>query len=126
MVMMITIILIITIRFLYISETVSIYLGLSQVELTGSSLFDYIHQVRLNSEHYCDDCFEDYSERYCEDFYEELDLGVNQADHEELAQQLGVTIHGPGSESPVREGEEGATSPLGAAPPIPDGKPCKW
>ena len=32
-------------RFLYISETVSIYLGLSQVELTGSSFFDYIHQV---------------------------------------------------------------------------------
>lgn len=31
-------------RFLYISETVSIYLGLSQVELTGSSIFDYIHQ----------------------------------------------------------------------------------
>ncbi|XP_023669425.1 neuronal PAS domain-containing protein 1 [Paramormyrops kingsleyae] len=30
-------------RFLYISETVSIYLGLSQVELTGSSIFDYIH-----------------------------------------------------------------------------------
>lgn len=31
-------------RFLYISETVSIYLGLSQVELTGSSVFDYVHQ----------------------------------------------------------------------------------
>merc|ERR1719347_1922882 len=31
-------------RFLYISETVSIYLGLSQVELTGRSVFDYIHQ----------------------------------------------------------------------------------
>ncbi|KAL3289946.1 hypothetical protein HHI36_023329 [Cryptolaemus montrouzieri] len=30
-------------RFLYISETVSIYLGLSQVEMTGSSVFDYIH-----------------------------------------------------------------------------------
>ena len=30
-------------RFLYISETVSIYLGLSQVEMTGSSIFDYIH-----------------------------------------------------------------------------------
>uniref|UniRef100_A0A3B4AGP6 PAS domain-containing protein n=1 Tax=Periophthalmus magnuspinnatus TaxID=409849 RepID=A0A3B4AGP6_9GOBI len=30
-------------RFLYISETVSIYLGLSQVELTGSSVFDYLH-----------------------------------------------------------------------------------
>ncbi|GLD57359.1 neuronal PAS domain-containing protein 1, partial [Lates japonicus] len=30
-------------RFLYISETVSIYLGLSLVELTGSSVFDYIH-----------------------------------------------------------------------------------
>ncbi|KAM9787450.1 neuronal PAS domain-containing protein 3 [Syngnathus typhle] len=29
-------------RFLYISETVSIYLGLSQVELTGSSVFDYV------------------------------------------------------------------------------------
>ena len=38
-------IIILMIRFLYISETVSIYLGLSQVELTGSSLFDYIHQV---------------------------------------------------------------------------------
>ena len=47
-IIIITIILIITIRFLYISETVSIYLGLSQVELTGSSFFDYIHQVRLN------------------------------------------------------------------------------
>ncbi|CAM1299087.1 NPAS3 (predicted) [Pycnogonum litorale] len=31
-------------RFLYISETVSIYLGLSQVEVTGSSIFDYIHR----------------------------------------------------------------------------------
>lgn len=31
-------------RFLYISETVSIYLGLSQVEMTGSTIFDYIHQ----------------------------------------------------------------------------------
>ncbi|XP_075469272.1 neuronal PAS domain-containing protein 3 isoform X5 [Ascaphus truei] len=30
-------------KFLYISETVSIYLGLSQVELTGSSMFDYVH-----------------------------------------------------------------------------------
>ncbi|XP_043231812.1 protein trachealess-like isoform X2 [Amphibalanus amphitrite] len=30
-------------RFLYISETVSIYLGLSQVEMCGSSIFDYIH-----------------------------------------------------------------------------------
>ncbi|XP_033104741.1 neuronal PAS domain-containing protein 3-like isoform X2 [Anneissia japonica] len=30
-------------RFLYISETVSIYLGLSQVELTGSSMFEYVH-----------------------------------------------------------------------------------
>ncbi|XP_061166787.1 protein trachealess-like isoform X2 [Saccostrea echinata] len=30
-------------RFLYVSETVSIYLGLSQVEMTGSSIFDYVH-----------------------------------------------------------------------------------
>ncbi|KAL9902444.1 protein trachealess isoform X1 [Glossina fuscipes] len=30
-------------RFLYVSETVSIYLGQSQVEMTGSSIFDYIH-----------------------------------------------------------------------------------
>ncbi|XP_063957592.1 neuronal PAS domain-containing protein 3-like [Lytechinus pictus] len=30
-------------RFLYISETVSIYLGLSQVELMGCSVFDYVH-----------------------------------------------------------------------------------
>lgn len=30
-------------RFLYVSETVSMYLGLSQVEMCGSSIFDYIH-----------------------------------------------------------------------------------
>ncbi|XP_043206700.1 protein trachealess-like [Amphibalanus amphitrite] len=30
-------------RFLYVSETVSIYLGLSQVEMCGSSIFDYLH-----------------------------------------------------------------------------------
>lgn len=30
-------------RFIYISETVSIYLGLSQVEMAGSSIFDYVH-----------------------------------------------------------------------------------
>lgn len=45
-------------RFLYISETVSIYLGLSQVEMTGSSIFDYIHQ----------------------------------ADHAEIAEQLGLSL----------------------------------
>nr|NP_001261210.1 trachealess, isoform G [Drosophila melanogaster]AGB93905.1 trachealess, isoform G [Drosophila melanogaster] len=45
-------------RFLYISETVSIYLGLSQVEMTGSSIFDYIHQ----------------------------------ADHSEIADQLGLSL----------------------------------
>jgi len=74
-------------RFLYISETVSIYLGLSQVELTGSSFFDYIHQ----------------------------------ADHEELAEQLGVTIANPngGPDSPVREGEEGSGQ-TGPTPAIPD------
>jgi len=74
-------------RFLYISETVSIYLGLSQVELTGSSLFDYIHQ----------------------------------ADHEELAEQLGVTIANPngGPDSPVREGDEGSGH-TGPTPAIPD------
>ncbi|XP_078313823.1 uncharacterized protein LOC111129369 isoform X3 [Crassostrea virginica] len=47
-------------RFLYISETVSIYLGLSQVEMTGSSIFDYVHvqdhqelleHLGLNSSH---------------------------------------------------------------------------
>ncbi|XP_055354827.1 neuronal PAS domain-containing protein 1-like isoform X2 [Paramacrobiotus metropolitanus] len=30
-------------QLLYISETVSVYLGLSQVELTGNSIFEYIH-----------------------------------------------------------------------------------
>jgi len=72
-------------RFLYISETVSIYLGLSQVELTGSSFFDYIHQD----------------------------------DHDELADQLGVTLASPLGEtsSPRRDGEEGVTGP---APAIPD------
>jgi len=78
-------------RFLYISETVSIYLGLSQVEMTGSSFFDYIHQ----------------------------------GDHQELADQLGVSLARPdGSpESPRREGEEGGSGGQGPVPPIPDGKP---
>ena len=82
-------------------------------------------------EDYYEDCHEDYYDNYhdiySKDYYEVYsDDSANQADHEELAQQLGVTIHGPGSESPLREGEEGANSPVGAAPPIPDGKPCKW
>ena len=104
-------------RFLYISETVSIYLGLSQVrtemspniesnmygpcqvELTGSSFFDYIHPN----------------------------------DHHELAEQLGVTLARPdgGPDSPPQHrgegGEEaGSAGGVGPAPPIPDGKPCKW
>ena len=71
-----------------------------QVELTGSSFFDYIHPN----------------------------------DHHELAEQLGVTLARPdgGPDSPPQhrgaEGEEGAGSQggVGPAPPIPDGKPCKW
>ena len=31
-------------RFLYVSETVTNCLGLSQIELTGSSIFDYVHK----------------------------------------------------------------------------------
>ena len=67
---------------------------LPQVEMTGSSFFDYIHQ----------------------------------ADHQELADQLGVSLARPdGSpESPRREGEEGGAGQQGPVPPIPDGKPCKW
>nr|XP_027198196.1 protein trachealess-like [Dermatophagoides pteronyssinus] len=52
-------------RFLYISETVSIYLGLSQVEMTGSSIFDYTHQQ----------------------------------DHQELAEQLGLSHAQPNATS---------------------------
>merc|ERR1719232_403956 len=77
-------------RFLYISETVSIYLGLSQVEMTGSSFFDYIHP----------------------------------SDHQELAEQLGVSLARPdGSPDSPRtgEGEEGSGgATTGPAPPIPD------
>ena len=61
-----------------------------QVELTGSSVFDYVHQ----------------------------------ADHAELAEQIGVTLASPG-DSPTQT-EEGAGGQGGAVPPIPDGKPCKW
>lgn len=32
-------------KIMYISETASTHLGLSQVELTGNSIFDYIHQL---------------------------------------------------------------------------------
>ncbi|KAF9416760.1 hypothetical protein HW555_005989 [Spodoptera exigua] len=65
-------------RFLYISETVSIYLGLSQVEMTGSSIFDYVHQ----------------------------------ADHAEIAEQLGLSLTGrpgqAGLNSPASGSEEGS------------------
>ncbi|CAG9793451.1 unnamed protein product [Diatraea saccharalis] len=65
-------------RFLYISETVSIYLGLSQVEMTGSSIFDYVHQ----------------------------------ADHAEIAEQLGLSLAGrsggAGLNSPASGSEEGS------------------
>ncbi|XP_050522122.1 protein trachealess isoform X2 [Daktulosphaira vitifoliae] len=73
-------------RFLYISETVSIYLGLSQVEMTGSSVFDYIHQ----------------------------------ADHSELAEQLGLGLtqgQGMASPSPSSAGSEEGNSNVGTANP---------
>lgn len=72
-------------RFLYISETVSIYLGLSQVEMTGSSVFDYIHQ----------------------------------ADHSELAEQLGLGLsQGHGMASPgSANSEEGSGLNTGTANP---------
>ena len=52
---------------------------------------------------------------------------IHPNDHHELAEQLGVTLAKPdGSpDSPRGEGEEGAGT-SGPAPPIPDGKPCKW
>jgi len=30
---------------MYISETASVHLGLSQVELTGNSIYDYVHSL---------------------------------------------------------------------------------
>lgn len=35
-------------KIMYISETASVHLGLSQVELTGNSIFEYIHPVDHN------------------------------------------------------------------------------
>lgn len=72
-------------RFLYISETVSIYLGLSQVEMTGSSIFDYIHQ----------------------------------ADHAEIADQLGLSLTsgGAGSGGSVGAGGGGGSGAAGLASP---------
>ncbi|CAC5396204.1 NPAS1_3 [Mytilus coruscus] len=68
-------------RFLYISETVSIYLGLSQVEMTGSSIFDYVHH----------------------------------ADHNELAEYLGLGFQNVVSNAP----SPGSTSDEGSAPSTP-------
>lgn len=70
-------------RFLYISETVSIYLGLSQVEMTGSSIFDYCHA----------------------------------GDHEEIAEQLGLSLTGPSgltSPSSAVGSDEGTGSQVAA------------
>lgn len=36
---------------MYISETASVHLGLSQVELTGNSIYEYIHPVDHNEMH---------------------------------------------------------------------------
>ncbi|XP_018578960.1 protein trachealess isoform X2 [Anoplophora glabripennis] len=83
-------------RFLYISETVSIYLGLSQVEMTGSSVFDYIHH-------------QDHSE-----IAEQLGLGLTQ----------GQSLASPGSGSEESTSTAGTNNPdvatqmaLGANPP---------
>ncbi len=32
-------------KIMYISETASVHLGLSQVELTGNSIYDYVHPL---------------------------------------------------------------------------------
>ncbi|GJQ67520.1 trh [Trypoxylus dichotomus] len=70
-------------RFLYISETVSIYLGLSQVEMTGSSIFDYIHH-------------QDHSE-----IAEQLGLGLSQ----------GQNMASPGSSSEESSSNTGTNNP---------------
>ena len=75
--------------------------GPCQVELTGSSLFDYIHP---NDHH-------------------EL--------AEQLGVTLARPDGGPDSpERPQHRGEggeeAGSAGGVGPAPPIPDGKPCKW
>ncbi|XP_032573668.1 protein trachealess isoform X4 [Drosophila sechellia] len=70
-------------RFLYISETVSIYLGLSQVEMTGSSIFDYIHQ----------------------------------ADHSEIAEQLGLSLTSGGGGGSSSSGGGGGGAGGGMASP---------
>ncbi|CAG9759323.1 unnamed protein product [Ceutorhynchus assimilis] len=72
-------------RFLYISETVSIYLGLSQVEMTGSSIFDYIHH-------------QDHSE-----IAEQLGLGLTQ----------GQSMASPGSGSEESGSTAGTNNPDG-------------
>ncbi|XP_030748673.1 protein trachealess isoform X3 [Sitophilus oryzae] len=70
-------------RFLYISETVSIYLGLSQVEMTGSSIFDYIHH-------------QDHTE-----IAEQLGLGLSQ----------GQNLASPGSGSEESSSTAGTNNP---------------
>ncbi len=81
-------------RFLYISETVSIYLGLSQVEMTGSSVFDYVHQ----SDHV------ELAEQ----------LGVTLAHHQRIsAASMGVDGAGGGMDQ--------KNAPVGSIPSIPDG-----
>ncbi len=74
-----------------------------QVEMTGSSIFDYVHQ----------------------------------SDHQELSEQLGVTlahqqkVNSGGhsakvlSESDLLKGGQSQQQQTGASPAIPDGKPCK-
>jgi len=102
-------------RFLYISETVSIYLGLSQVELTGSSIFDYVHQ----SDHL------ELAEQ----------LGVNLAHQQRLSSSSSShhssPLHGTGTgtgsnnlgETLLSGQHAGGISTGGQSPAIPDGKP---
>ncbi|XP_023288053.1 protein trachealess [Orussus abietinus] len=80
-------------RFLYISETVSIYLGLSQVEMTGSSVFDYVHH-------------QDHAE-----VAEQLGLGLSSATSSSGPQSSSSGLASPSSAASEEHGSSSTANP---------------
>ena len=70
-------------KIMYISETASTHLGLSQVEMTGNSIYDYIH---ANDQNEMESVLSDYSE--CKEMQSSLSGGIIPGSHRSLEREI--------------------------------------
>lgn len=68
-------------KIMYISETASTHLGLSQVEMTGNTIYDYIHPA---DQHEMDSVLSDYGK----ETYAELSTGLITGSHQTLEYEI--------------------------------------